>query len=85
MKEYAEASSSFQSSLKTRISRQAQIIKPDLSEAELEKIAQDPGQFLQSAMLNKGVIDVISDIEDKNARIQEIERCLFICIFLCLI
>lgn len=74
MKEYSEASSSFQSSLKSRIARQAQIIKPDITEDEVEKISQDPQAFLQGAMLNRAVIDVVSDIEDKHARIMEIER-----------
>lgn len=74
MKEYSEASQSFQSSLKQRIARQAQIIKPDITEEQIEKIAQDPQSFMQGAMLNRQVIDVIADIEEKHARIMEIER-----------
>ena len=45
-------------------------VDKDVSEADLEKIAEDPQSFMQSAMLNRAVVDVISDIEDKHQRIM---------------
>jgi hypothetical protein len=50
-------------------------VKPDVNQAELEKIEQDPQAFFSQAMLSGAMIDVISDIEDKHAKILEIERC----------
>jgi hypothetical protein len=50
-------------------------VKPDVSADELEKIQQNPQAFMQNAMLSGAMIDVISDIEDKHAKILEIERC----------
>eukprot|EP00455_Lapot_gusevi_P027074 TRINITY_DN2863_c0_g1_i1.p1 TRINITY_DN2863_c0_g1~~TRINITY_DN2863_c0_g1_i1.p1 ORF type:complete len:295 (+),score=76.84 TRINITY_DN2863_c0_g1_i1:118-1002(+) len=74
MKDYSDASQNFQKTLKQRIARQAQIVKPDVTDAEIDHIAKDPSQFLSNALLHKQAVDVIADIEDKHARILEIER-----------
>jgi hypothetical protein len=50
-------------------------VKPDVNQAELEKIEQDPQAFFSQAMLSGQMIDVLSDIEQKHSKILEIERC----------
>ncbi|CEO99826.1 t-SNARE coiled-coil homology domain-containing protein [Plasmodiophora brassicae] len=78
MQAFQDATTAFNDAVKTRIARQAKIVKPDITDEEMEQVVQggNPSAILQDAMSagDGEMTETMRQIEEKHQKMLEIEQ-----------